>query len=203
MRFVPILLILLLSTQAYGKTWTRKDGRKAEGELVAKSDSTVTIIFENKGKVTIPILELSLNDQQFIKSWKAKPPKRPIRVPNDAVFHDGHWYSRVLEEVTWKRAKDKANKLGGHLAWIKNKETQAIVSKLADGLQVWIGGSDEEVEGLWKWEDSTKFTYTNWFEGEPNNLHQIEHYLALTPKGEWNDCPSKTLGLVGFIVQWD
>ena len=33
----------------------------------------------------------------------------------------------------------------------------------------WVGGSDEEVDDIWKWyTESSPMTYTNWYPGEPN-----------------------------------
>jgi len=34
--------------------------------------------------------------------------------------------------------------------------------------EVWIGGSDELVEGSWKWTDGSSVSYGTWMNGQPN-----------------------------------
>ena len=35
----------------------------------------------------------------------------------------------------------------------------------------WTGGSDAQIEGIWKWyKESSPITYTNWYPGEPNQM---------------------------------
>ena len=42
----------------------------------------------------------------------------------------------------------------------------------------WLGGSDEEVTGTWRWyNDHSKFNYTNWYPTQPNE--GLQHCLCL------------------------
>lgn len=204
--FHHFLFTIFLFTAAHdvsARTWTRKDGKTAEGSTVAVKGDTVTILLSNNQEAHISIKSLSLEDQQFLKTWKSKPPKRPIQVPEDAIYHNGSWYAVVIEKTTWKKAADRAEKMDGHLAWIKDEETNAILTKLAGPLHLWIGASDEEVEDLWKWTDGEKITWFNWDRGEPNNGGRIEHYMQMRAGGKWNDVGYNSPTPVGFIVQWD
>ncbi len=163
----------------------------------------VTILLESEQKVSIPINTLSLEDQQFLKTWKPKPPKRPIHVPADAIFRNGSWYGVVIEKTSWKKALEKAEKMEGHLAWVKDESTLAVLTEMAGPLHLWLGGSDAEVEDLWKWTDGEKITFFNWDRGEPNNGGRIEHYVQMRAGGKWNDFSMNSPTPVGFFVQWD
>ena len=91
----------------------------------------------------------------------------------------------------------------GHLAWVKDESTLAVLTEMAGPLHLWLGGSDAEVEDLWKWTDGEKITFFNWDRGEPNNGGRIEHYVQMRAGGKWNDLSMNSPTPVGFFVQWD
>ncbi len=84
-------------------------------------------------------------------------------------------------KVTWTDAEVQCVNWGGHLASIASKEEDDVVRQLTLPLSPnfggWIGATDVEQEGVWKWNDGTPFSYKNWLAGEPNNL-QGEHCAA-------------------------
>lgn len=197
-------LMMLFQNHASARTWTNSEGKTVEAEAVAKSDKTVTLKLPNGKTTEIAITKLSLDDQAFLKTWTPPKPKRPINVPEKAVYHSGSWFHVVLEEMPWKQARQKAEKMGGHLAIVKDAETDAVIVKLADGLLLWLGATDEEVDGLWKWVDGEKLDFKSWGATEPNGGRQ-ENYLRLGVRGKWIDVDERGggNGVVGFIVQWD
>ena len=205
MRIVrgAILVVFLLGIGGEGsaRTWKNKAGKTIEAEAVSKTESTVTLDLGDGRTSTIEISSLSLDDQAYLKTWE---PKRPIHVPEDAVPHQGNWYLVVLDEGGWNAARQKAVQMGGHLAVIKDKETNEMIKTLADGLLLWIGATDEEVDGLWKWIDGEKMTFKAWGSGEPNGGRK-ENYLRLGKRGFWIDVNERggANRAVGFIVQWE
>ena len=75
-----------------------------------------------------------------------------------------------------------------------------VVSSGSPGVIYWIGLSDQEEEGKWKWTDGSILgNYTNWEGDNPNNLggNQDCGHIALGTiyfgggsvgfDGEWND----------------
>ena len=53
-----------------------------------------------------------------------------------------------------------------------------------------VGLTDEQEEGNFRWRDGTRLSFTHWNSGEPNNAEQREHYVEMTPHGGWNDIAS-------------
>ena len=57
----------------------------------------------------------------------------------------------------------------------------------------WIGYSDKDSEGSWKWvdthdEDAVESSYTNWKTGEPDNGGESEDCASINKEdGSWND----------------
>ncbi|SEP31938.1 gliding motility-associated C-terminal domain-containing protein [Flavobacterium sp. CF108] len=101
--------------------------------------------------------------------------------------------------ITWTSAKAAAEAstyygLKGYLATILSADEAQLIGEQASGTG-WIGGSDAETEGLWKWvtgpETGTIMNYTFWNSGEPNNLGEEDYAHITQPgigiRGSWND----------------
>ncbi|MBP8158168.1 MAG: T9SS type B sorting domain-containing protein, partial [Flavobacterium sp.] len=111
--------------------------------------------------------------------------------------------------ITWTAAKAAAQAstyygLQGYLATITSAEEAQIAGEQTTGAG-WIGGSDEETEGTWKWmtgpETGTVFwtgnftgftpNYAFWNTGEPNSSGDEDYAHVTAPgvgiSGSWND----------------
>ncbi|QSB26677.1 T9SS type B sorting domain-containing protein [Flavobacterium sp. CLA17] len=123
--------------------------------------------------------------------------------------------------ITWTAAKTAAEAstyygLKGYLATILAADEAQLIGEQASGTG-WIGGSDAETEGTWKWvtgpEAGTVMNYTFWNNGEPNNQGDEDYAHITQPgigiKGSWNDL-SNTGSLnsgdpyqpKGFVVEY-
>ena len=61
---------------------------------------------------------------------------------------------------------------GGHLVSISNDFTHNYLAAKTDWVRhpgLWIGATDLDDEGNWTWSDCSKWNYTRWDAGEPNN----------------------------------
>ena len=117
-------------------------------------------------------------------------------------FFNGHTYKYYNDPKTWHEAKAACEALGGHLATSTSAEKNTFLTTLTTNL-LWLGGTDEETEGVWKWITGETWDYTNWGGNEPDN-GTSENYLAFnfyTVSKKWSNAPST--GPYGYICEWD
>lgn len=134
----------------------------------------------------------------------------------------GHYYLfQPNIGVTWTNARDLAAAssyygLQGYLATILSADEAKLIGEQASGTG-WIGGSDAETEGVWKWvtgpEAGNVMTYTFWNTGEPNNQGDEDYAHITQPgvgiRGSWNDLsntgsltPGDDYQPKGYVVEY-
>lgn len=133
---------------------------------------------------------------------------------------NGHYYQYIPNlGITWSDARNAAATntyygIQGYLATITAADEAQLTGEQSPGAG-WIGGSDEQQEGVWRWmtgpEAGTIMTFSFWNNGEPNNLND-EDYAHITAPGvgilgSWNDLSNtgETSGNYqpkGYIVEY-
>ncbi|XP_044045919.1 CD209 antigen-like protein E isoform X2 [Siniperca chuatsi] len=83
-------------------------------------------------------------------------------------FHDSFYYISSIKK-TWQDSRDDCLQRGADLIIINSKEEQEFTRRYKKIM--WIGLTDRETEGVWKWVDGTPLTTSFWYFGEPNNYH--------------------------------
>ncbi|XP_029544192.2 CD209 antigen-like protein E isoform X1 [Oncorhynchus nerka] len=68
---------------------------------------------------------------------------------------------------TWEDSRQDCLKRGADLAVINSEEEQVFISQLNS--KPWIGLTDKDSEGTWKWVDGTPLTTAFWSTEEPND----------------------------------
>jgi hypothetical protein len=94
--------------------------------------------------------------------------------------------------VSFDAAEEACRDSGGELVSVHNEQQQAqliqLTSEMGLSLDVWIGFTDREEEGSFRWTDGSAADYANWGSGEPNDANG-EDCTQLTTSGFWNDLP--------------
>lgn len=123
---------------------------------------------------------------------------------------NNHSYKRFDAAKTWAQAKNSCASLGAHLATISDQaENDFIFNKIFSGFVdgAWIGGSDAQTEGTWKWITGEQWSYTNWNPPvEPNNGDggDPQNSLAIVGSwgGTWDDGWGNSPGSA-YICEWE
>ena len=89
----------------------------------------------------------------------------------------------------------------GKLVTVKDATENKYIYENVGNKNVWVGGSDAEIEGRWVWRSSCTVTYKNWASGQPDNHKGAEHCMHLwqNQKGKWNDAPCASR--MGFVCK--
>ncbi len=134
-------------------------------------------------------------------------------------------YEVISGPFDWNEAKVDAETRGGHLATITSaNEWQIIVNQIGLPIPyfsdtpsnnpgtivgVWLGATDLETEGQWKWITGEPWSFTQWdpIWNEPSGagIYGEEDYLAMYGKdGSWNDGTGSYLRVfapIGYLLE--
>ncbi|XP_067224653.1 CD209 antigen-like protein C [Chanodichthys erythropterus] len=94
------------------------------------------------------------------------------------------------EKKSWTESRRYCTDRGADLIIINNKEEQNFVRNITSSADlVWIGLTDSDVEGTWKWVDGTSMTsgFSFWGSGEPNG--NTKENCTLIYSSGWADYP--------------
>ncbi len=128
--------------------------------------------------------------------------------------YEGHEYKYISEQVSWYEAKKLAEEQGGYLVVFETHEEMSFVqSRLARRDTAWVGLTDSENEGEWKWINGEKLDpllEASFLEKgrdlESRNYGHIllqgglmsRHKTGVIPRG-WNGQEYVT----GYVIEWD
>ena len=154
----------------------------------------------------------------------------PIKNPINGHYYEAIIFSGIVDSLDWNTALIDAQSRNlkgqqGYLATITSKEENDFLITSFAPVQsprgeFWIGGSDEPVDGLWRWvvgpeagtlfwigdSAGTEIVFADWTTGEPNNAFgpASESRLGWLASG-WNDLPTAGFGSLkpGYIVEFN
>uniref|UniRef100_A0A3B4DCZ5 C-type lectin domain-containing protein n=1 Tax=Pygocentrus nattereri TaxID=42514 RepID=A0A3B4DCZ5_PYGNA len=122
-----------------------------------------------------------------------------IFIPEDCRYFHFSFYYISTEKKSWSESRKFCTERGADLVIINSREEQEFISKAFGSSEAWIGLTDTEKEGVWKWVDNSTLTTNSalnvgfWKSGEPNSNVGDEDCVATgegsDPVGNWADYP--------------
>jgi hypothetical protein len=140
---------------------------------------------------------------------------------------NGHYYEGICTgSITWSDANSAAQGISyrgstGHLVTITDSAENTFVFDMVKDQSClwwlwggswpvgpWLGASDSQNEGEWKWVTGEPVVYSNWYPGEPNDGYFDEDFMALADNYLWFDAGpgngmTPTLLMKGYVVEYE
>jgi len=186
---------------------------------------TEDAVFTNHNNdLTIYCYEGSVAAQYAINTnikyeYLTKPAGEQEATDDNKKTFNNHKYQIIDKLMTWQEAKEYCESLGGYLVTITSAEEQAFIASLIKEKgftqnRFWMGATDKDKEGTWKWITGEKFDYSNWGRTQPNNGESGgQHYGVFvaydaTYNGikllaeQWDDINEDSEEDIYFICEW-
>ncbi|XP_026118872.1 CD209 antigen-like protein C [Carassius auratus] len=111
--------------------------------------------------------------------------------------HQSSLYFISSETKNWDESRRYCREKAADLIIINNREEQDFVKIITGSFDYfWIGLTDVEVEGRWKWVDGSTLTSWFWAPGQPDSFLGTDEDCATTHSLAWFDTPCNS------IVKW-
>uniref|UniRef100_A0A8C7H357 CD209 antigen-like protein E n=1 Tax=Oncorhynchus kisutch TaxID=8019 RepID=A0A8C7H357_ONCKI len=111
------------------------------------------------------------------------------------------WYFVSSERKTWSESRQDCVERGADLVIVNSREKQRFLFAL--NKRAWIGLTDRETEGSWKWVDGTPLITRYWTIDQPNNGGSVSTFpgedCAVLRKGQ--DQPENTWNYINCAVK--
>ncbi|XP_039628384.1 C-type lectin domain family 4 member M-like [Polypterus senegalus] len=97
-------------------------------------------------------------------------PKLQPHLPDDPDWRsfNGHHYYFSKTTTNWAEAKEWCRSRDSYLVVISSSEEKTFISRSMTE-RSWVGLSDSEAEGVWKWTTGESVQGSFWAKGEPND----------------------------------
>ncbi|XP_016137081.1 C-type lectin domain family 10 member A-like [Sinocyclocheilus grahami] len=142
-------------------------------ELTEKTDqllTTITNLTEARDQLVYKNTQLTKERDGLLSSncdlikQIDRPPQeknellKSINEKDGWINYQSSLYFISSERKSWAESRRYCTERGADLIIINNREEQDFVKKISANANVWIGLTDSDMEGRWKWVDGTNMT---------------------------------------------
>ncbi|GMH85271.1 hypothetical protein TrVE_jg13630 [Triparma verrucosa] len=131
------------------------------------------------------------------------PTLAPTLAPTSAPTVSRIVVSGVRGPALWDVAKADCEADGMQLPVIRSQADNDDLVAAAAGVKLWLGATDEDVEGAWTWVDGTDFEsgYKNWDSSSPAARWETEDYIVMKEDGKWTDARSQNSNKKSYVCE--
>ncbi|XP_032643113.1 C-type lectin domain family 4 member F-like isoform X1 [Chelonoidis abingdonii] len=147
-----------------------------------------------KGSDSVQLLDEA---QAGVRMLKAQLGDVLTKLSRGWRFYGGNLYYFSQERKSWDEAERFCVSQDSHLTSVSSQAEQEFLSNETQGEAHWIGLTDRETEGSWRWVDGTEYradaSSVFWMENEPNDYDPDrgggEDCVCTEPRfrNMWND----------------
>ncbi|XP_073730764.1 uncharacterized protein [Misgurnus anguillicaudatus] len=109
-----------------------------------------------------------------------------IALTDGWIYYQFSLYFISSEKKSWSESRSYCRDRGADLIIINNKEEQDFVNKTCKN-NFWLGLTDSDEEGRWKWVDGSTVNTEFWWPGEPNDYKGAEDCALSYKPGQISD----------------
>ncbi|XP_072525633.1 uncharacterized protein [Salminus brasiliensis] len=170
--FLGLLCVLLLT--AITLLWIKFNSLTAERDQLHTSYTNLTV---ERDQLHSSNTNLTAERDQLLKSrtgfqWQLSELEKALQ--QGWMLSHVTLYCISTEKKSWSESREHCRERGGDLLIINSREEQDFIDKLLKSQLTWIGLTDSESEGVWKWVDGSALTTEFWRTGEPNSNAGVE-----------------------------
>ncbi|RXN23856.1 CD209 antigen-like protein [Labeo rohita] len=110
------------------------------------------------GEQQINITKLTEEKDQLVNKNTQLTKERDGLLSDGWKYNQSNHYFISSEKKNWTESRKYCMERGADLIIINNREEQDFVKKISSNDKVWMGLTDIDVEGTWKWVDGSTLT---------------------------------------------
>ncbi|XP_026100909.1 C-type lectin domain family 4 member M-like isoform X2 [Carassius auratus] len=181
-----VLLCVLLLTAVIVLCVTLTQERQ---QLISKNEN----LTDEREQLTLKNTNLTNEREQLILKItnltnEREQLRRELQFIVNWTCYQSSFYYMSKEKKNWTESRRYCTERGADLIIINNKEEQDFIHNMSGNGIFYIGLTDREVEGTWKWVDGSILNTSFWAQGEPNGNQQYDEDCVVTvavPQPVW------------------